>query len=96
MCSLLKQRTISLVTFQLITVNVVIYAWIHFHRFMRIGNFACIEIHVLSLIGSLGVHIFGDIKETRITQKYVQRENIYVHSKSFSQLQIITRYTVRH
>ena len=54
------------------------------------GNFACIKIYVLSIIVSLGfyksnfrgVHIFADVLETRITRKYVQRENIYIHSIS--------------
>ena len=72
----------------LITVNVDIFACIHFRGFMKLGNFACIKIRVLCIIGSQGyyksnfrgVHIFGDIQETRIMRKYVQRENIYVHS----------------
>ena len=52
------------------------------------GNFACIKIHVLRMIGSLGyyksnfrgVHIFANVLETRITRKYEQREYIYVYS----------------
>ena len=57
---------------------------------MKMGNFVCIKIRVLSIISSLGsyqsnfrgVHIFADIKKnTRITRKYVQRENIYLHSR---------------
>ena len=74
----------------MITVNVDIFACINFRGFMELGNFACIKIRVLCIIGSIcyyksnfrGVHIFADIKETRITRKYVQRENIYVHSIS--------------
>ena len=70
------------------TLNVDIFACIYFRGFMNIDNFACINICVLCIIGSLGyykcyfrgVHIFADISETRITQKYVQRENIYAHS----------------
>ena len=54
------------------------------------GSFAWIKIHVLRINGSLGyhkrnvhsVHIFVHIYETRITQKYIQRENFYVHSTS--------------
>ena len=68
--------------------NVDIYACINFCGFMKMGNFACIKIRVLCVIGSLGyyksnfqgVHFFEDISETRISRKYVQRENIYVHS----------------
>ena len=66
------------------TVNVDIFACIHFRGFMKMGNFACIKIRVLCIIGSLGyykcnlrgVHIVADISETRITQKYIQHENI--------------------
>ena len=55
------------------------------------GNFACIKIRVLSIIGSLGyiksnfrgVHNLTDIYETRITRKYVQRENIYIRSSYY-------------
>ena len=55
------------------------------------GYFACIKIRVLCVIGSLGyyksnfqgVHFFVDISETRISRKYVLRENIYVQSNSF-------------
>ena len=70
------------------TVNVDIFACIHFREFIKLGNFACIKIRVLCIIASIGyyksnfrgVHIFADIKETRITRKYVQREYIDVHS----------------
>ena len=49
--------------------NVNIFACIHFHGFMKMGNFARIKICVLYTIGSLGlyesnfrgVHIFADI-----------------------------------
>ena len=52
----------------LATVNVAIFACIHFRRSMKMGNFACTKIPVLSIIGSLGyyegnfrgVHIFAD------------------------------------
>ena len=68
--------------------ELVIFLCIHFRGFMKMGNFACIKIHVLSIISSLGyyksnfrgVHIFADVLETRTTRKYVQREYIYVHS----------------
>ena len=51
------------------TVNVDIFKCIHFHGFMIMSNFACIQIHVLSIIVSWGcytsnfrgVHIFLDI-----------------------------------
>ena len=70
------------------TVNVDIFAFIHFREIMKMCYFACIKIHVLSLTGSgwyykrnfRGVHIFVDIKETQIKQKYVQHKNIYIHS----------------
>ena len=50
------------------------------------GNFAWIKIRVFSTNNSLGyndsnfhsVYIFGDIQETRIKRKYIQRENFYV------------------
>ena len=49
--------------------NVDIFACIDFRGFMKMGNFACIKICVLSIIGSLGycesyfrdVHVFVDI-----------------------------------
>ena len=41
------------VCFVLITVNVDIFACIDFRGFMKIGNFACIKICVLCIIGSL-------------------------------------------
>ena len=51
------------------TVNVDIFTCINFRGFMKMGNFACIKISVLSVIGSLGyyetyfrgVHMFADI-----------------------------------
>ena len=51
------------------TVNVDIFACINFCGFMKLGNFACIKIRVLCIIGSIGfnkcnfrgVHIFSDI-----------------------------------
>ena len=53
----------------LYTVNVDIFACINFRGFMKIGNFACIKIRVISTKGSLGfndsnfqgVYIFADI-----------------------------------
>ena len=33
--------------------NVDIFACINFHGFMKMGNFACIKIRVLSIVGSL-------------------------------------------
>ena len=70
------------------TVNVDISVCIHFRGFMKMGNFACIKIRVLSTNNSLGyndsnfhsVYIFADIQETRIKRKYIQRENFYVYS----------------
>ena len=70
------------------TVNVDISACIHFRGFMKMGNFACIKIRVLSTNDSLGyndsnfhsVYIFADIQETLIKRKYIQRENFYVYS----------------
>ena len=35
------------------TINVDIFACIHFHRIMKIDNFACIRIHVSGITGSL-------------------------------------------
>ena len=51
------------------TVNLDIFACIYFRGFMKMGNFACIKIGVLSIVGALGyyetnfrgVHIFSDI-----------------------------------
>ena len=51
------------------TVNVDIYACINFRGSLKMGNFACTKIRVLSIIGSLayyksnfrGVHIFAGI-----------------------------------
>ena len=51
------------------TVNVDIFVCIDSSVFMKMGNFACIKIHVLSIIDSFGyyksnfqgVHIFADI-----------------------------------
>ena len=51
------------------TVNVDIFACIHFRGFMKLGNFACIKIRVLCMIASIGYyksnfrgeHIFADI-----------------------------------
>ena len=52
-----------------VTVNVDIFAGINFHGFLKMGNIACIKIHVFSTSGSLGYHtcnfhstyIFADI-----------------------------------
>ena len=65
-------------------VNVDIFACMHFRRFMKMGIFAWIKICVLRINGSLGYHksicygvnTFVDIKEMRITRKYVQRVNL--------------------
>ena len=70
------------------TVNVDIFVCINFRGFMKMGIFTCITIRFLCIISSLGyyknnfrgVHILADIQETRITRKYVQRENIYDNS----------------
>ena len=51
------------------TLNVDIFACTNLREFMKMGNFACIIIHVLSKTGSLwyyksnfqGKHIFADI-----------------------------------
>ena len=51
------------------TVNVDIFACINFRGFMKLGNFACIKIRVLCIIGFIGYyksnfrgeHIFEDI-----------------------------------
>ena len=40
----------------MITVNVDIVTCINFRGFMKMGNFACINISILSNIGSLGYH----------------------------------------
>ena len=40
----------------LYTVNVDIFACIHFRRFMKMVNFACIKIRVSSITGSLGYY----------------------------------------
>ena len=59
-----------------ITVNVDIFACIHFSRHFFGGNFACIEICVLCVIDPLGyfflkieVHIFSPISKKRETGK---------------------------
>ena len=52
-----------------VTVNVDIFACINFREIMKMGNFACIKIRVLSITGSLwyyksnfrGVHNFANI-----------------------------------
>ena len=52
-----------------ITVKVDIFACINFRGFIKMDNFVCIKIRVISIIGSLGyyksnfrgVHIFADI-----------------------------------
>ena len=58
--------------------NVDIFACIHFRGFMKMGNFACIKIHVLCITGSLGkikvifeVYIFS-----RIFKKCKLHENM--------------------
>ena len=51
------------------TVNVDIFAYIHFRGFIKMGNFTCIKIRFLNITSSLGyyksnfrgVHIFADI-----------------------------------
>ena len=73
--------------------NVAIFACITFREFEKMGNFAWIYVRVFNVTGSLyrnksnfhGVHIFADIQETRIAQKYLQGEIFYVHSM-FSRL----------
>ena len=53
----------------LCTVNVNIFACLHFRGIMKMGNFACIKIRDLIITGSLGYqtskfpggHIFADI-----------------------------------
>ena len=42
--------------FEVITVNVDIFAWINFRGFTNIGIFAWIKIRVLRINGSLGYH----------------------------------------
>ena len=71
-----------------ITVNIDIFACIDFREFAKIGNLARIYIHVFYIIAFLwynkiyfhAAYIFADIYETRITRKYVQCENVYIHS----------------
>ena len=71
------------------TVNVDIFACLNFRAFVKIGNLARIYINVFDIIAFLlynksyfhDVYIFADIYETRITRKYVQRENFYIRSK---------------
>ena len=68
--------------------NVDISTCIHVCRFMKMGNFACIKVRILSITGSLGyyegnfrgvgLHIFAYIQERRIPPKYIQHENMYV------------------
>ena len=51
------------------TVNVDIFACVNFRESIKMDNFVCIKIHVLSITGSLGyfksnfqgVHIYEDI-----------------------------------
>ena len=68
--------------------NIDIFASINFREFAKTDNFAWIYICVFHNIAFTWhnksyfhvVHIFADISKTRITCKYVQRENFYVHS----------------
>ena len=58
------------------TVNVDIFAFIHFCEFANVSNFAWTLIRVFDVIASMwhntnNIHIFADISETQITQKYV-------------------------
>ena len=78
----------------LFTVNVGIFACIHFREFAEIGNFAQIYIRVFDVIVYIwqsksyfhGKHILANISETRITRKYIKRENLYIHSNLLNQV----------
>ena len=69
--------------FKIHTVNVDIFMCMNFHEFAKIGNFARIYIRAFEIIVYIwhnkgcfhDIHIFADTSETRITRKYVQREN---------------------
>ena len=69
------------------------YACVNLCVFTKMENFAWIKIRALRIIVSLcynynsnfhDVHIFADIRETPIMRKYVQRENVCIHSIYFS------------
>ena len=70
--------------------NVDIFACIHFRKFIKTGNFACIKIHVLGATGFLGYnrgffegYIYSWIfKKCELGKNnYVHPKNIYVHSR---------------
>ena len=62
------------------TVNVDIFACIHFRGLVKIGNFARIKIRALSKIGSLGFYKsnFERYVFSRIFKKHELRENMYI------------------
>ena len=68
--------------------NVDIFVHTNFCGFSKIGIFSWIRICVFRINDALGynksdfhgVHIFSDIQEAQITHKYVQHENVYIHS----------------
>ena len=61
----------------LYTVNVDIFASISLCEIMKMGNFACIKIHVLSISGSFIKVIFEGYIFSRIFKKWELRENMY-------------------
>ena len=73
-------------------------------RYFHVYKFSRIYEKVFSIIGSSGyytsnfrgVYIFADILETRIMRKYVQRENIYVHSICYAALTWQTHSEIAH
>ena len=69
------------------TVNLYIFACIHFREFAKNGNFALIYVRVFDVIVTYGLiivvfMIFADIWESRIMQKYVRCQVFYIHSIS--------------
>ena len=58
--------------------NIDIFACINFRGFMEIGNFACIKIRVLCIIGSLDYKVIFEVYIfSRIYKKRELRENMY-------------------
>ena len=68
--------------------NLNIFACIDFRAFTKIGNLALCYIRIFDILPFLwynksyfhDVYIFADIYEKGITRKYIQHENVYIHS----------------
>ena len=75
------------------TVNVDIFACIDFRGFMKMGNFVCIKIRVLCIIGSLGYIkvIFHVYIISRIFKKRELSRNMY--SAKISTFTVVPEYS---